>query len=368
MEVFREEQFPLFHTEILRKFESLGNDCELGLVQANIGVEQPGFFRFNNAPFESLLRVIETEFRDFVEPQRIELEIAINNELIVHIPEYDFRYHTFCQAGMVDEDALLKQHITFLRFLSRKFLDDLKSGRKVFVRKENHDIPSSDILRLARALSRYRSNRLLWVKEKTNHDPLTRVERVSENLAYGYLDSFCTFDDASIFSFQWYRVLQIALQQFDPAIEPNRPYNPQIPVIKPFTSDAGYPTATSNSYILENAIIRVNANAVATCDSLSIEQALEASVLNNDSAIVCLPAAYNLIDEGAKKPAEVFDQLTFQQFRDHLPAEFNPILLIADSKDFTLLNSLESSAAARFPCLRLPVGSAVIVKLLLLPK
>ena len=106
------------HTQIMRAFESLGDNCEFGLVQSSVGVDQLGFFRFNNSSTDALLRAIETDFADFELCEELLIEQACNDELIVHIPGYDFRYHSFYKLGDVDVDRLRKQQQTIMRFLA----------------------------------------------------------------------------------------------------------------------------------------------------------------------------------------------------------------------------------------------------------
>ena len=54
--------------EILGHFESLGDNCEFGLVQRAAGVEQLGFFRFNFAEMPGLLKALDSAFADMDQP------------------------------------------------------------------------------------------------------------------------------------------------------------------------------------------------------------------------------------------------------------------------------------------------------------
>src|SRR5580704_10413054 len=122
-------------SEILRDFESLGDNCEFGLVQSSLGIEQLGFFRFNSVSADALLRALNNGLADFENLAGLDIEIACNDELIVHIPGYGLRYHTFYTRGDADIDRLRRQQTIVVRFLARKLLEDLRAAEKIFVRK-----------------------------------------------------------------------------------------------------------------------------------------------------------------------------------------------------------------------------------------
>jgi hypothetical protein len=48
--------------ELLPVFESLGDNCEFGLVQSSLGVKQLRLFRFNSVATDALIHEIENDF------------------------------------------------------------------------------------------------------------------------------------------------------------------------------------------------------------------------------------------------------------------------------------------------------------------
>jgi hypothetical protein len=60
--------------ELLLQFESLGDNCELGLVQRRAGVEPLGLFRFAGAPLRHLIRALETRFAGMADPAHVRVQ------------------------------------------------------------------------------------------------------------------------------------------------------------------------------------------------------------------------------------------------------------------------------------------------------
>ena len=339
-----EPLLPVFDTDVLRRFESLGDNCEFGLVQSGIGVDQLGFFRFNNTGFGSLLRALDTGFRDFEDPKDIRLEVAVNNELIVHLPDYDLRYHTFHQAGSVDEDALIARQRTFLSFLARKCLDDLKTGRKIFLRKDGADRTQADMICLLEALQRHGPNRLFWVSEAPDRDPPVLAEPVAPGLVHGFMDVFSTYEDARTFSFRWFGLCRQALHLLTGSAMSPLPAGPQDPAQLPEGS------------ILRNVIVDGGTGAV-----------LPPRDLPEGRTLVRLPAAFSLMGDGDIPPGDLFDPAAFAAFRTNLPGGATPVLLFRDRSDFSFLTSLDGRVSPRIPRLRLPPDAAAFVGQLFLP-
>ena len=329
----------VFDTAVLRLFESLGDNCEFGLVQAACGVNQLGFFRFNNTAFPALLRAIETGFEDFDDPQDLRLEVAVNDELIVHIPGYDLRYHTFLRASSVDEERLLATQSRFLSYLARKMRDDLQSGDKIFLRKDQAGAGRADMERLLAALQAHGPNRLLWVVEGAR----APVERLGDALLRGTIEAFSTYMDARTFSFDWFGLCREALSLFD---LPDRKSPPVPQYARPFKAGP----------VVERAIVTAGTGVRAARVGEEYED-----------GVVRLPAVYCLLDGTDRLPGEMFDADAMAGFVASLPRPANPVLLFRDSSGFEALNSLNARVGREVPRLRLPPGTRVFAQWALCP-
>lgn len=189
--------------EIFAHFESLGDNCEFGLVQRSAGIERLGLFRFNFASMTPLIRGLDCDFSDIDQPDQVEIFAASNGELMVRVRHYRFQYHTDRRRGEVEIEALRNQQIKALGFLARKLLDDLRSGEKLFVRKGPDSETDAQLAPLLRALRRHGPVSLLSVVPQDEAHPLGSVEVVEPGLIKGYIDRFAPYDDAYDFSRAW---------------------------------------------------------------------------------------------------------------------------------------------------------------------
>ena len=85
--------------ELTMRFESLGSNCEFGLVQRNFGAEPLSLLRWSNLTPTSLCAMLETRFDDVGNPE--------NSFVQIHGDEYltgDSRYfsmHSSHESGSI---------------------------------------------------------------------------------------------------------------------------------------------------------------------------------------------------------------------------------------------------------------------------
>lgn len=197
--------------DLLLSFESFGDNCELGVIQRQGGVEPLGLLRFSFTPLASLLRALECEFDDVSAPDNIEVTVAQNKELIITVRGYEFVYHSQRQEGEIASEDLKRQEIIKLRFLSRKTADALREGGKIFVRKGEGMKSLDDAMKLHAAMGKYGAPSLLWVTEADAANPPGSVRVAAPGLFWGRVDRFAAYDDAHNTSFTvWVRMLRSA--------------------------------------------------------------------------------------------------------------------------------------------------------------
>ena len=389
---------PFFDADVLKHFESLGDNCEFGLVQVALGVDQLGFFRFNNSNFGALLTVLENGFKDFDDPQGVELEVACNNELIVFVPRYGFRYHTFQQAGEADHDKLLAQQKLALRWLARKAVDDLCAGEKLFIRKDSGEIESSDISRLSRALQAYGANRLLLVTSSDDRDKVGRVEPVGapgQGIFVGCIDVFSRYQDARTFSYSWFDLCRAALREAKGwpvagfADRDDSVGGREFVLHSLRDSDRGIGSGINvevswkDGLVLEDALVH-GPDGVITVGKAVIEESLPASCLRQirlkpgtGSRMVTLPeyscrarvpAAYHLFGQCETDIQKRYQEAGLKRFTAHVKTRTAVILLIPEREDFVILEALRKLVPMRMPRLSVPRGVSVSVQHLFLPR
>ena len=202
---------------LVARFESIGENCELGLVQRRVGFERMSLLRFvgvHDAP--ALARAIETDFAGFAEGDTLRASVR-DGEWIVEVDGVHLDAHTGRPAGTISHDAILAQERTRLRFLADKFLEDLREPERVFVyRSLRGGRGGPDGLRGMDALydamrSRGASPTLLWVSPADEEHPADTVERVRGALYRGWIGHMTPHFNAFLYDTDaWLNFLAVA--------------------------------------------------------------------------------------------------------------------------------------------------------------
>jgi hypothetical protein len=121
--------------DLMRNFESLGDNCAFGLAQRKAGAEVLGLLRFANTPLRSLLRGLADGFRAALQKADIELYLHPDGnprEYMLRIARYGIRWHTMVHEPDAEADAVARDQIVKLGFLRRKFEEGLRASRKIY--------------------------------------------------------------------------------------------------------------------------------------------------------------------------------------------------------------------------------------------
>ena len=130
-------------------FESLGDNCEFGLVQRRCDIEPLGLLRFSGSYSNEIVRGIELGFEGIGEPEDVMAVLEGDEgqrEYMIHERKYGLTYHSFVYEGERSADLMRQQEATRLKFLRRKFVDEMDAGEKIFVVKHGARAPESEIL------------------------------------------------------------------------------------------------------------------------------------------------------------------------------------------------------------------------------
>jgi hypothetical protein len=195
--------------EIALKFESLGENCEFGLFQRRCDAEPLGLLRFSSTFMRNLIRGIDNGFDGLGEIEDIDprLEGAPRKEYMIHEKKFGLVYHTFVYEGQRSVWLMREQESARLKFLRRKFMEELEQMDKIFIYKFASGVSEEEMLPLYMALNRYGEATMLWVVPAERDRPAGTVEVVMPGLLKGYIDRFAPDDNAHDFSFDgWLRV------------------------------------------------------------------------------------------------------------------------------------------------------------------
>jgi hypothetical protein len=196
--------------ELVLQFESIGDNCELGLVQRHAGAEPLGLLRFAGVPLRNLLRGLNARFANIADPEHIRI-VAENGEYMVKLTKYDFTYHAHVLVGDMEPEALHQQQCRTIGFLAAKLIQDLENASKILVFRQNEALSGADLVDLRIALSAYGPNTLLWVQEACPGHPPGSVEVADEHMMVGYVRRLAERDSVPDLDFgSWMRVLRRA--------------------------------------------------------------------------------------------------------------------------------------------------------------
>ena len=160
-------------SQIALQFESLGENCEFGLFQRQCDSEPLGLLRFSSTFMRNLIRGIENGFQGLGAAEDIDprLEGGPRKEYMIHEKKFGLVYHTFVYEGQRSIWLMREQESARLKFLLRKFVEELQLGEKIFVYKRNAPVTEEEILPLHMALNTYGDNTLLWVVPRGTGPP-----------------------------------------------------------------------------------------------------------------------------------------------------------------------------------------------------
>ena len=198
--------------DLMLQFESLGQNCEFGLVQRQCGAEPLGLLRFSSTPLPLLLNALEARFEGMGQPDTIHVDLSPNGrEYMVRDSQFGFFYHAWVTAGDMAPEDIARREASRVPFLVRKLLEDLEAAEKIFVFKGMGAMPVEEAYPLAAAIRRYGSNTLLFVTLADAEHPPGTVSVEAPGFLTGYVDRFAPVDEAKDFLLdQWLTVCREA--------------------------------------------------------------------------------------------------------------------------------------------------------------
>jgi hypothetical protein len=210
--VMRADRLPL--DQLMLKFESLGQNCEFGLVQRACQAEPLSLLRFASTPLANLLAALDAGFAGMGTPQTVKVEMSANGrEFMVTDSAYGVVYHPWVASGEMTAEALHRRESRRAPLLVRKLLEDLAAADKIFVFKGMGALAEEVAFPLAAALRRHgRTTLLAMTLADAAHRPGT-VTPCAPGLLMGYVDRFAPGEDAQDFLLdQWVAVCRAALR------------------------------------------------------------------------------------------------------------------------------------------------------------
>jgi hypothetical protein len=192
------------------RFESLGQNCEFGLVQRRCGAEPLGLLRFASAPLDKLLPALHRRFAGMGQPGQVQADLS-NGEYMILDKVYGFYSHAWVREGEKTPAEIEAREAKRVPFLVRKLIVDLQAGEKLFVYHPMTALELAHPETLASALRQYGPATLLWVDLADDVHPPGDVYWIGEGVLKAHIDRFAPGENAHDFSLEsWVMICQRA--------------------------------------------------------------------------------------------------------------------------------------------------------------
>ncbi len=186
----------LIAEDLAASFESLGHNCEFGMMQRHCGVEPFGLFRFAGVTLEDLLSGLDQAFEGLGKLDQVEAfpTNGVRREFIIRDRHYNVQIHTLRFEDETTAEIVRREQSGQLRFFKRNFTEILETGEKLFVFQRPGQTLPSQMRPLLTRLRHYGPNGLLFVTDDPSRPPGT-VEQLEYGLFRGYIDHFAPQED-----------------------------------------------------------------------------------------------------------------------------------------------------------------------------
>ncbi len=174
------------HT-LMMEFESLGADCEFGLLQRHYHAEPLGLLRWSSIFPDTLRATLKSRFEGFADPDNLTLSRATWGEYFIKNVKLGIATHTWVMETQTDENAFFAKHQIRMAWLVEKTIENLAAADRIYIYKMRHGTFDQRIVDIAENLRAYGPNRFLCVNLADDEHPAGSVELVSTGFARGFI-------------------------------------------------------------------------------------------------------------------------------------------------------------------------------------
>lgn len=187
----------LSDVDLVGKFQSLGDNCEFGGVQRQLGLERLELLKWCRTTPDVLSRGLTDGFNSLGDVSNVELVDHLG-EYFIRDRKYDISGHTFIKIGSIDEEKFRFEQARRLRYLRERFMEDIMDAEKVLIYNSYklHEQPSADsMIALGNKLAEFGDNYLVWARDASLFDRMVgEYSWISERVLMIFKDQFSTFD------------------------------------------------------------------------------------------------------------------------------------------------------------------------------
>jgi tetratricopeptide (TPR) repeat protein len=191
-EQFSTSRIKTADTELFMQFQSLGDNCEFGLVQRHFQAEPISLLRWSSISLDSLIKIVNADFPNIGAPATTELAVGAHDEYVLADHANGIVMHTFLFKGQIKENQneLFEKMCRRQSYLKRQILEDLADGEQIFVFKSFVDTDLKAAKKLHAALQRHGRCNLLFAVEADKRRRAGSVEEIAAGLYVGAIDHF----------------------------------------------------------------------------------------------------------------------------------------------------------------------------------
>ncbi len=206
-----QEDDPARLKRLMMKFESLGDNCEFGLVQRHFGAEPLGLFRFAGLRPETQVDLIQEKFERLGDPAHSFVK-ETPDDYVIEDDRGLYEMHTFLRRNDIEPDKLRVQQIKRIDFLKRKIIEDLEAGEKIFVCKDSKFPITDELLsKISNAMAAYGPGLLLGIRVADAQNPRGSLVRLADRIVIGHIGVMWGNNDGAESDFEsWQSILEAA--------------------------------------------------------------------------------------------------------------------------------------------------------------
>jgi tetratricopeptide (TPR) repeat protein len=178
--------------ELFMQFESLGYNCEFGIVQRQFGAEPLSLLRWTATDPDMLATALNNHLDGVGLPENT--RIVLDSDYRTKDTRYFMLMHTFIMPSQATPEELLPKFCKRLQYLRLKLLEDLRAAEKIFLYKAIFPITDAEMIPLWNAVRAYGPNTLVVARIANSQHPAGTVRVVEPGLIVGYFDRTSTTD------------------------------------------------------------------------------------------------------------------------------------------------------------------------------
>lgn len=204
--------------DITARFESLGDNCELGFIQRFVKNEEGGLLRWAVSSPRALIDAITHDFEGLYAYENL----TPHTDGMILDAKYGLHFHSTMRSKdkvFVNSDeerrALYDIEVDKVQYLVKKLNALLVSGERIFVYKHNAGMSDDTLRELGAAIASKGPGKLLYVTD-TGDENVGSVRHFEKNIFIGKIDSFASYAQANQPSVEgWRSILETYLSDIE---------------------------------------------------------------------------------------------------------------------------------------------------------